>query len=90
MEWQIRKVIRTSLASESHIQINNVYTLNRNIAQIGFEDIAKDRILCEIDINTNPIINLQLKDSDIDVFWATASTSITEATTNYLGQLSYE
>jgi len=90
VEWQIRKVLRGNLVSESHIQINSVYTLSRNLAQIGFENTAKDRILCEIDINTAPVVNLQLKDSDIDAFWTAASTDIIEATGNYFEQLSYE
>ena len=90
VEWQIRKVLRASLAPENHIQTNNVYTLSRNLAQIGFENTAKDRILCEIDINTVPIVNLKLEDSDIDAFWTTASTDIIEATGNYSKQLSYE
>ena len=87
-EWQLRKVLSATLLPI--IQINNVHSLARNIAQIGFENKPKDRILCELDINTNPVEGLVLTDNDINNFWSYASESICDTIDKYSEQLAYE
>lgn len=79
IEWQIRKVLRTQIED---LVINNVYTLSRNIIQIGTEP-ASDCILLDIDINTfigNDNNVLKLHQSE---FWRKAISTIENSIDHY-------
>ena len=83
VEWQIRKVLRSKVEDKNKtLTINNVYTLSRNIMQIGTE-VPIDRILLDMDINTiigtppDALEQLQTK------FWNEASTTIENTVQNY-------
>ncbi|WP_294143150.1 hypothetical protein [uncultured Sanguibacteroides sp.] len=82
VEWQIRKVLRTKLEQKDELIINNVYTLSRNMMQIGVEPPV-DRIMLDIDINTivGSDVNI-LKQSEKD-FWKIATQTIEKAINEY-------
>lgn len=90
VEWQLRKVIRTTLTTNEAAKINNVFTLSRGIVQIGFENVPKDRILLEIDINTMPNAGLLFNEADIENFWKLSVESLQENITKYTALISNE
>lgn len=90
VEWQIRKVLRSTIESKNKtLTVNNVYTLSRNIMQIGTEDPI-DRILLDMDINTivgsAPDALMQLQSE----FWSEANTTIKSTIKHYENLILHE
>lgn len=83
VEWQIRKVLRSKIENDNKsLTVNNVYTLSRNIMQIGTE-VPADRILLDMDINTiigNDLDTLKQQQSK---FWGVANSTIESTIEHY-------
>lgn len=62
--------------------INNVYTLSRNITQIGAESPI-DRIMLDMDINTIVENNIDVIKQQQSEFWNVASSTIESAIDYY-------
>lgn len=83
VEWQIRKVLRSKIESDAKpLVINNVYTLSRNITQIGAESPI-DRIMLDMDINTIVENNIDVIKQQQSEFWNVASSTIESAIDYY-------
>ena len=83
VEWQIRKVLRSKIGDDTKpLVINNVYTLSRNVMQIGAEPPI-DRIMLDMDINTIVENNVDVIKQQQSEFWSVASSTIEAAIDNY-------
>lgn len=83
VEWQVRKVLRDELKEgDKKLIINNVYTISRNIIQMG-QDVPSDCIILDMDINTLVGSDPNLIKTLENTFWESASQVIEKSLEHY-------